>query len=121
MKNPFNALVVLSAFAITTSAFAQTNSPPSGNYKQQNLLLSKKNTSNGLAQISLSNDYSTNPLANHRNYKTQSAEPQTKVMLVDVGSKDKHKHYKQKNLLTNNGHDAANRRNKADSILVMND
>ncbi|CAH0994071.1 hypothetical protein EMA8858_00178 [Emticicia aquatica] len=105
MKNKLNAFVVLSAFAITTTAFAQKKTPDFANYKQQNMLLAKKNLSSKPARITFSNDYSTNPLVNHRNYKVQLSEPQSKVLIVGVNSDDKFKNYKQKNLLTKNGYE----------------
>jgi hypothetical protein len=119
MKNKINALVVLSTFAITTAGFAQTKAPPSSNYKQQNLLLAKKNSESKAARIVISNDYSTNPLANHRNYKTQSAEPKSKVLIVGINADDKFINYKQKNLLTKNGHDVKYKQKiKQDSTLM---
>ena len=99
MKNKINALVVLSTFAITTNAFAQTKAPILANYKQQNQLLLKKNSESKPAQLTISNDYSTNPLVNHRNYKTQLAEPKSEILIVGVGLGDRHKHYKRKNRL----------------------
>ncbi|GAB2640948.1 hypothetical protein GCM10027035_38540 [Emticicia sediminis] len=121
MKNKFNALVVLSALAITTTSFAQTKAPNSANYKQQNQLLGRKQTATAPAQVQLNNDYSTNPLANHRNYKAQgTAETQSKTVVVAVNNNDSHSNYKQKNLLTRNGRDVRYKKvNKADSTLIV--
>ncbi len=121
MKNKFNALVVLSALAITTTSFAQTKAPNSANYKQQNQLLGRKQTASAPAQVQLNNDYSTNPLANHRNYKAQgTAETQSKTVVVAVNNNDSHSNYKQKNLLTRNGRDVRYKKiNKADSTLIV--
>ncbi len=121
MKNKFNALVVLSALAITTTSFAQTKAPNSANYKQQNQLLGRKQTATAPAQVQLNNDYSTNPLANHRNYKAQgTAETQSKTVVVAVNNNDSHSNYKQKNLLTRNGRDVHYKKiNKADSTLIV--
>ncbi|GGD83141.1 hypothetical protein GCM10011514_53970 [Emticicia aquatilis] len=121
MKNTLNALVVLSALAITTTSFAQTKAPNSANYKQQNQLLGRKQTATAPAQVQLNNDYSTNPQANHRNYKAQNTQESTsKVMIVAVNNDDKLKNYKQKNLLTRNGRDANYKKiNKADSTTVV--
>lgn len=121
MKNKFNALVVLSALAITTTSFAQTKAPNSANYKQQNQLLGRKQTATASAQVQLNNDYSTNPLANHRNYKAQgTAETQSKTVVVAVNNNDSHSNYKQKNLLTRNGRDVHYKKiNKADSTLIV--
>jgi hypothetical protein len=122
MKNTINALVVLSAFAITTTVSAQTKAPNSSNYKQQNLLLSKKNSANKPVQINISNDNSTNPLANHRNYKARPTEPREKILIVGVGSGDRHRHYKQKNLLTKSGYEVAKNKNfQKDSLFVLRD
>lgn len=122
MKNTINALVVLSAFAITTTTFAQASSPPSANYKQQNLLLSKKNSVNKPFRINISNDNASNPLANHRNYKAQGVEPKSTILIVGMGSEDKHRHYKRKNLFTKNGYEVAKRKTtKTDSMVVMRD
>lgn len=121
MKNKFNALVVLSALAITTTSFAQTKAPNSANYKQQNQLWGRKQTATASAQVQLNNDYSTNPLANHRNYKAQgTAETQSKTVVVAVNNNDSHSNYKQKNLLTRNGRDVRYKKiNKADSTLIV--
>lgn len=121
MKNKFNALVVLSALAITTTSFAQTKAPNSANYKQQNQLVGRKQTATSPAQVQLNNDYSTNPLANHRNYKAQgTAETQSKTLVVAVNNNDSHSNYKQKNLLTRNGRDVRYKKvNKADSTLIV--
>jgi hypothetical protein len=122
MKNTINTLVVLSAFAITTTVSAQTKTPSSSNYKQQNLLVSKKNSVNKPVQINISNDNSTNPLANHRNYKIQPTEPREKILIVGVGSGDRHRHYKQKNLLTKSGYEVAKNKNfQKDSLFVLRD
>ncbi len=120
MKNTLNALVVLSALTITTTSFAQTKAPNSANYKQQNQLLGRKQTATVPAQVQLNNCYSTNPQANHRNYKAQGTQESTSnVVLVSVNSDDKFKNYKQKNLLTKNGRDAHKKMNKADSTTVV--
>ena len=121
MKNSLNAFVVLSALAITTTSFAQTKAPNSANYKQQNQLLGRQQTASAPAQVQLNNDYSTNPLANHRNYKSQgSPESTSKVVVVAVNNDDKHQNYKQKNLLTRNGHDVRYKKiNKADSTSIV--
>lgn len=100
-------LVVLSAFAITTTTFAQSKNSPPANYKQQNLLLAKKNQPVQKSQIAISNDYSTNPLENHRNYKTHANTPQSSTVVFDVKSGNKLRNYKQKNLLTSNGYKEA--------------
>lgn len=121
MKNTLNALVVLSALAITTTSFAQTKAPNSANYKQQNQLLGRKQTATSSAQIQLNNDYSTNPQANHRNYKAQGAtENSSKTIVVAVNNDDKYQNYKQKNLLTKNGRDSRYKKlNKADSTSIV--
>lgn len=121
MKNTLNALVVLSALAITTTSFAQTKAPNSANYKQQNQLLGRKQINNAPAQVQLNNGYSTNPQANHRNYKAQGRQESTsKTMVVAVNNDDKHQNYKQKNLLTRNGRDGRYKKmNKADSTSVV--
>ena len=121
MKNSLNALVVLSALAITTTSFAQTKAPNSANYKQQNQLLGRKQTASAPAQVQLNNDYSTNPLANHRNYKAQGSQESTsKTVVVAVNNDDKHQNYKQKNLLTRNGRDVRYKKiNKADSTSIV--
>lgn len=120
MKNTLNALVVLSTLTITTTSFAQTKAPNSANYKQQNQLLGRKQTATAPAQVQLNNGYSTNPQANHRNYKSQGTQESTSnVVLVSVNSDDKFKNYKQKNLLTKNGRDAHKKMNKADSTTVV--
>jgi biopolymer transport protein ExbD len=118
MKNTLKALVVLSALMITTVIFAQTKASNLANYKQQNQLLGRKQTAS--AQVQLNNDYSTNPQANHRNYKTQGLqESPSKTFVVTVKNDDKHQNYKQKNLLTKRGRDARNKKmNKSDSILI---
>ena len=122
MKNTINALLVLSAFAITTSVSAQKKAPNSANYKQQNLLVSKKNSVSKPVEFHISNDNSTNPLANHRNYKAQQIEPKEKILIVGVGSGDRHRHYKQKNLLTKNGYEVAKNKNiQKDSLFVLRD
>lgn len=123
MKNKFNALVVLSALAITTTSFAQTKAPNSANYKQQNQLLGRKQTATASAQVQLNNDYSTNPLANHRNYKAQGAsETQSKTVVVAVNNNDSHSNYKQKNLLTRNGRDVkAKTKSKQDSLMIASE
>lgn len=121
MKNKLNALVVLSALAITTTSFAQTKAPNSANYKQQNQLLGRKQTATAPAQVQLNNDYSTNPLANHRNYKAQgTTETQSKTVVVAVNNKDSHSNYKQKNLLTRNGRDVK-AKNKQDSLMIASE
>lgn len=118
MKNKLNALVVLSALAITTTSFAQTKVPNSANYKQQNQLLGRKQTAKSTAQIQLNNDYSTNPQANYRNYKAQGLqESSSKKIVVAVNNDDIHKNYKQKNLLTINGR--YKKMNKADSTSII--
>lgn len=121
MKNTLKTLVVLSALAITTTSFAQTKAPISANYKQQNQLLGRKQTAKTPAKIQLNNDYTTNSLANHRNYKIQgSQESPPKMIVVDVTIEDKHQNYKQKNLLTKNGRDVRYKKlNKADSIASV--
>jgi Tfp pilus assembly protein PilX len=121
MKNKLNALVVLSALAVTTTSFAQTKAPNSANYKQQNQLLERKQTALAPAQVQLNNDYSTNPLANHRNYKAQgSQESASKMIVVAVNNDDRHPNYKQKNLLTKNGRDGRFKKmNKADSTSIV--
>jgi len=118
MKNMVKTLVVLSALMITTVIFAQTKASNLANYTQQNQLLGLKPTVS--AQVQLNNDYSTNPQANHRNYKTQGLqESPSKTILVAVKNDDKHQNYKQKNLLTKRGRDARNKKmNKSDSILI---
>lgn len=123
MKNKLNALVVLSALAITTTSFAQTKAPNSANYKQQNQLLGRKQTASAPAQVQLNNDYSTNPLANHRNYKAQGSQESTpKTIVVAVNNDDKHQNYKQKNLLTRNGRDMkAKAKNKQDSLMIASE
>lgn len=121
MKKTLNAFVVLSALAITTTSFAQTKAPNSANYKQQNQLLGRKQTANAPAQVQLNNDYSTNPLVSHRNYKAQGTAPtQSNTVMVAVNNNDKYSNYKQKNLLTKNGRDLRNKKmNKADSTLIV--
>ena len=121
MKNSLNALVVLSALAITTTSFAQTKAPNSANYKQQNQLVGRKQTATASAQVQLNNDYSTNPQVNHRNYKAQGLqESSSKTMVVAVNNDDKHQNYKQKNLLTRNGRDIRHKKiNKADSTSIV--
>lgn len=121
MKNSLNALVVLSALAITTTSFAQTKAPNSANYKQQNQLVGRKQTATASAQVQLNNDYSTNPQANHRNYKAQgSQESSSKTIVVAVNNDDTHQNYKQKNLLTRNGRDGRYKKmNKADSTSIV--
>ena len=121
MKNKFNALVVLSALAITTTSFAQTKAPNSANYKQQNQLVGRKQTATAPAQVQLNNDYSANPQVNHRNYKAQGLqESSSKTIVVAVNNDDTHPNYKQKNLLTRNGRDVRNKKiNKADSTSIV--
>ncbi len=121
MKNKFNALVVLLALAITTTSFAQTKAPSSANYKQQNQLLGRKQTASAPAQVQLNNDYSANPLANHRNYKAQGLQESTsKTVVVAVNNADEYQNYKQKNLLTRNGRDSRYKKmNKADSTSIV--
>jgi len=120
MKNTINALVVLSVLAITTTSFAQSKEPNSAIYKQQNQLLGRKPTASAPAQVQLNNYYSTNPQANHRNYKTQGSHKSlSKTIVVAVNNDDKLQNYKQKNLLTKSGRDARNKKmNKVDSILI---
>jgi hypothetical protein len=105
-------LVVLSALAITSTAFAQSKSSPPANYKQQNLLLgkNKKAQPEQQAQIAISNDYTTNPLENHRNYKAHVNAPQPSKDVYDVKLGNRHRNYKQKNLLTSNGQKEATKR-----------
>ena len=105
-----NTLVALSAFAVTTTAFAQSKSSPPANYKQQNLLLAKKSQPAQQSQIAISNDYSTNPLENHRNYKAHVNAPQPTKVVFDVMLGNRHRNYKQKNLLTSNGYNEATKR-----------
>jgi hypothetical protein len=104
--------VVLSAFAITSTAFAQSRTSPPANYKQQNLLLAKKSQPAQQSQIAISNDYSTNPLENHRNYKTHVNAPQPATVVFDVKLGNRHRNYKQKNLLTANGYKEATKQAK---------
>ena len=120
MKNTLKTLVVLSALAITTTSLAQSKAPNSANYKQQNQLLGRKPTASDPAQVQLNNDYSTNPQANHRNYKAQSSQKSlSKTIVIAVNNDDKLQNYKQKNLLTKRGRDARNKKmNKVDSILI---
>ena len=103
-------VVALSAFAIATTSFAQSKKTPPANYKQQNLLLAKKSQPTQQAQIAISNDYSTNPLENHRNYKAHVNAPQPTTTVFDVALGNRHRNYKQKNLLTSNGHREATKR-----------
>lgn len=110
MKTKITTLVVLSALAITTTAFAQSKTSPPANYKQQNLLLAKKSKPAQQSQIALSDDYTTNPLENHRNYKAHVNTPQPSSTVYDVKLGNRHKNYKQKNLLTNSGHKEATKR-----------
>jgi hypothetical protein len=116
MKNTLNALVVLSALAIITTIFTQTNATNSANYKQQNQLFGHKPKTLAPAQVQLNNYYSTNPQTNHRNYKKQVLqESSSKKILVTVKNDDKHQNYKQKNLQTKSGSDARSKKmNKAD-------
>lgn len=83
--------------------------------------MGRKQTATAPAQVQLNNDYSTNPLANHRNYKAQgTAETQSKTVVVAVNNNDSHSNYKQKNLLTRNGRDVRYKKiNKADSTLIV--
>jgi hypothetical protein len=120
MKNTLKTLVVLSALAITTTSFAQSKAPNSANYKQQNQLLGRKPTASDPAQVQLNNDYSTNPQANHRNYKAQGSQKSlSKTIVVAVNNDDKLQNYKHKNLLTKSGRDARNKKmTKVDSILL---
>lgn len=112
--------MVLSALAVTTTSFAQTIAPNSVNYKQQNQLLGRKQIVKAPAKVQLSNDYSANPLANHRNYKAQSSqESTTKTVVVVVNNNDKFQNYKQKNLLTKNSRDGRYKVNKVDSTLIV--
>lgn len=110
MKRKINALVVLAAIAVTSTAFAQTKSTSPANYKQQNNLLAKRSKKAEPTQIALSNDYSTNPLDNHRNYKAHMGTPQATKVVFDVKLGNRHKNYKQKNLLTSSGYREANKR-----------
>ena len=110
MKLSIHTLVVLSAFAVTTTAFAQSKASPPANYKQQNLLLAKKKQPVQQSQIAISNDYSTNPLENHRNYKAHVNAPQPATVVFDVELGNRHRNYKQKNLLTSNGYKEATKR-----------
>jgi hypothetical protein len=120
MKNTIKTLVVLSSLAITTTSFAQSKAPNSANYKQQNQLLGRKPTASDPAQVQLNNDYSTNPQANHRNYKAQGSQKSlSKTIVVAVNNDDKLQNYKHKNLLTKSGRDARNKKmTKVDSILL---
>ena len=119
MKNTLKALVVLSALMITTVIFAQTKASNLANYKQQNQLLGLKPTVS--AQVQLNNDYSTNPQANHRNYKTQGSQKSlSNTIVITVNNDDKLQNYKQKNLLTKNGRDVPHKKmSKVDSILIV--
>lgn len=121
MKNTFKTLVVLSALAVTTTSFAQTKAFNSANYKQQNQLLGRKPTTSARAQVQFNNHYSTNPQANHRNYKIQGLqESPSKTIVVAVKNDDKHQNYKHKNLLTKSGRDARNKKmNKVDSKSIL--
>jgi hypothetical protein len=109
MKVSIHTVVVLSAFAVTTTVFAQSKTSLPANYKQQNLLLAKKNQQVQPSQIALSNDYSTNPLVNHRNYKTHVNSSQPATITFDVQLGNRHRNYKQKNLLTTSGYKEATR------------
>lgn len=118
-------LVVLSAFAVTTTAFAQSKTSPPANYKQQNQLLAKKSQPAQASQIAISNDYSANPLANHRNYKVHTNAPQPATVVFDVKLGNRHQNYKQKNLLTSNGYREATRQaqdiERDEVVRVVND
>jgi hypothetical protein len=121
MKNTLKALVLLSALTITTTSFAQSITPNSTNYKQQNQLLGRKPTASDPAQVQLNNDYSTNSQANHRNYKTQGSQKSlSNTIVITVNNDDKLQNYKQKNLLTKNGRDVPHKKmSKVDSILIV--
>jgi len=110
MKRKINALVVLAALAVTSTAFAQSKSTPPANYKQQNTLLAKRSKKAEPTQIAISNDYSANPLNNHRNYKAHMGAPQPNKVVFDVKLGNRHRNYKQKNLLTASGYREANKR-----------
>ena len=116
MKNTLNALVVLSALAIITPIFTQTNATHSANYKQQNQLFGHKPKALAPAQVQLNNYYSTNPQTNHRNYKKQGLqESSSKTIMVKVKNDWKYQNYKQKNLQTKIGSDARSKKiNKVD-------
>jgi bifunctional ADP-heptose synthase (sugar kinase/adenylyltransferase) len=107
MKITIQTLVVLSALAVTTTAFAQSKASPPANYKQQNQLIAKKKQPIQSSQIAISNDYATNPLENHRNYKAHLNAPQPATVVFDVKLGNRHRNYKQKNLLTSNGYKEA--------------
>ena len=109
MKNTLHTLLVVSAFAVTTTGFAQTKSSPPANYKQQNMHLAKKDKVVKPTEIALSNDYSSNPLANHRNYKAHVNAPKANTIAFEVALGNRHRNYKQKNLLTSNGYKEANK------------
>ncbi|WP_337040369.1 hypothetical protein [Emticicia sp. 17c] len=112
MKTLINTSVVLLAFAITTTSFAQSKSSAPANYKQQNQLLAKKSKPTQSSQIAISNDYTTNPLENHRNYKAHLNAPQPSTVVFDVKLGNRHRNYKQKNLLTSNGYKEATKQQK---------
>ncbi|WP_064196297.1 MULTISPECIES: hypothetical protein [Emticicia] len=120
MKNILNALVVLSTLSVTTTSFAQSSAPNSANYKQQNQLLGRKNTSNAPAKVQLNNAYSTNPHANNRNYKAKTKNNQKSNIVVAVNNDDIQRNYKQKNLLTNKGREVNRKtKHKLDSTQVI--
>ncbi|WP_259015915.1 hypothetical protein [Emticicia fluvialis] len=109
MRTKISTLVVLAAMAVASTAYAQSKASQPVNYKQQNMLLAKKSKQAESSRIAISNDYSTNPLDNHRNYKAHSGVPKANKVVFDVTLGNRHRNYKQKNLLTSNGYKEANK------------
>lgn len=96
-----NKKVILGIFSGLIISLAGVAQSPQ-NYKQQNLLVSKnkKEVKNQMIAMVHPEAFTTNSLQNHNNYKTFHVNPMPKTLDFDVTIGNRHRNYKQKNLLT---------------------
>lgn len=106
-----NKKVILGVFSGLIISLAGVAQSPQ-NYKQQNHLVGSKKEVKSQAGLSVVHHeaFTTNPLQNHGNYKAFQVVQLPKTLNVQLSkSGDRHRNYKQKNLLTKSNYPLVSR------------